>query len=72
MLLSMETNSTMSSAITSDLIPVLSEMMACWMSTLAFSKPEGLNASQQWHQNISLASNLLEKKYNEYSIKICV
>jgi hypothetical protein len=42
------------------------------MSTLAFSKPEGLNASQQWHQNISLASNLLEKKYNEYSIKICV
>jgi hypothetical protein len=31
---------------------------------------KGLDASPQWHKNISFATDLLEKKYKEYSVKI--
>jgi len=93
MLPSMFFNSSMLSAVTRHLIPILREMMAYGMSTSEFSetstgrracqnkfvafmhatkkgqRPEGLNASPKWHQNISLATNLLEKNTRSTAFK---
>jgi len=43
----------------------MTKQVYCFYATLKGERPKGLDASQQWHLNINLAMDLLEKKNQE-------
>jgi hypothetical protein len=40
----------------------MTKQVYCFYATLKGQRPKGVDASPQWHSNINLATDLLEKK----------